>query len=733
MLEALLTPKTVAVLGASRTPGKVGHAIVSNLIRGGFEGRILPVNPSATEILGLPCFPDLSAADGPVDLAVVALPVDAVQGAVEQAVGKGAQAIIVVTAGYREVGPEGARREAELARYCQERGVRLMGPNCLGLINTHHRLNASFAKRMPHPGRISIISQSGALCTAILDWAELRHLGLAKLISFGNKPDLTEVDFLAALAEDDRTGVIVGYIESIASGDDFIRVAEATASIKPVVILKGGSTPAGIKAASAHTGSLAGTDIAYRAAFKRAGVVRAENFQSLFDYAKALALQPLPSGNRVAVITNAGGPSIMATDAVEAAGLQMAALEPAAAEALKQALPSAASTVNPIDLLEDADAARYRLAVTAVLDDAGVDAVMVILTPQAMTQPVETAQAIAELSTGTTKPILASFMGGDDVRPGREVLADSSIPDYPCPERAVASLVAMCDYAAWRRRPPRVVTRFPVNRRRAERVIARQLRAGLVEVGEVKAKEILHAYDFEVPPGGVAANADQAVEIATMIGYPVAMKIMSPDILHKSDLGGVKLNLATEDQVRDAHDLMLLRIPQRAPAARLEGVYVEKMYLRGREVILGMTRDPQFGPMLMFGLGGIFVEVLKDVTFHLAPLTADEAMQMLKATRSYAMLRGARGQADIDLAGIVGGLQRISQLVTDFPQIVELSINPFLVGESGTPPVVADARITLTPELTPQSTRAWTAWGGKVLKRVSGSPQPTPLPPGPSP
>jgi len=364
------------------------------------------------------------------------------------------------------------------------------------------------------------------------------------------------------------------------------------------------------------------------------------------------------------------------------------------ADALRAKLPAAASVGNPIDVLGDAEPERYALALDAAQDDPNVDAIIVILTPQAMTKPVETAKAITQCSRGR-KPILCTFMGGIDVEPGRKELMHANLPDYPSPERAVAALKAMCDYVAWRSRPPRVVARFPVNRRRAERIIARHLRAGILQIGEVKAKEILGAYDFDVPQGQLATTADQAAEVAQMIGFPVALKISSPDILHKSDLGGVKLNLSNPEQVRDAFELMMLRIGRRAPDAHLDGAYIEKMCPRGREVILGMTRDPQFGPMLMFGLGGIFVEVMKDVTFYLAPITAEEAMQMLMGTKSYALLKGARGQAGVDLAAIAGGLQRISQLVTDFPQIVEMDINPFIVGEAGMPSVAADARITL--------------------------------------
>ncbi len=695
MLEGLLYPKTIAVIGASRTPGKVGYAILSNLISGGYQGRVVPVNPSGDEILGLRCHKDLKAVEGHLDLSIVVVPSQFVKQAVEESIHAGAKAVTVITAGFKEVGAKGAAAELEVADLCRGKGVRLLGPNCLGLINTENSMNASFAAQMPKPGIISVISQSGALCTAILDWSAGRGLGLAKLISIGNKADLCETDLLLALRDDEQTKVIACYLESITAGDEFIKVAESVSAVKPVVILKAGTTQAGGKAASSHTGSLAGADIAYGAAFRRAGVVRAENFEALFDYASALAMQPLPQGDRVAIITNAGGPGIMAADAVENLGMQVKPLEKSISTALKEKLPAAASVGNPIDVLGDADPERYAMAVSAALDDQTVDGVVVILTPQAMSRPAETARAIISQMRGN-KPVLAAFMGGQDVMPARSEFVQAHLPDYPAPERAVASLKAMCDYAAWRRRPPRIVARFPVNRRRVERVISRQVRGGLREIGEVNAKEILRAYDFTVLPGDFARSPEEAVMVADRVGYPVAMKIVSPDIVHKSDLGGVKLNLRNPQEVTDAYELMMLRIARRMPTARLHGVYVEQMGKPGREIILGMHRDPQFGPMLMFGLGGIFVEVMKDVSFYLAPITKEEAMQMLMSTRSYALLKGARGQGPVDIEGIAGALQRISQLVTDFPQIVEMDINPFIVGEVGTQPIVADARMTLS-------------------------------------
>jgi acetyltransferase len=461
------------------------------------------------------------------------------------------------------------------------------------------------------------------------------------------------------------------------------------------VILKVGITSAGAKAASSHTGSLAGADMAYGAAFKRAGVIRAENFEALFDYATAFAMQPLPNGERVAIITNAGGPGIMAADAAESSGLKMVSPSKESDAKLRAFMPAAGAFGNPIDVIGDADPDRYVKAFEVMQDDETINAVVVVVTPQNMTKPLELAEKLGAAHKGK-KPMLAVFMGGTEVAAAKEKLMALGIPNYTSPDRAVTALRAMCDYAAWKRRPARMVTRFPVNRRRVDRIINAQERTGVTQIGEVEAKEILRAYDFNILGGQLAQTGDEAVEIAERIGYPVVLKISSPDIIHKSDFGGVRINLANAEQVRDAFDLMILRIQKRAPNAHLRGAYVEKMGARGREVILGMTRDPQFGPMLMFGLGGIFVEVMKDVTFHLAPITAEEAMQMLKGTRSYALLQGARGQAPVDLEALAGALQRISQLVTDYPEIKELDINPFIVGPVGVQAYVADARMTLS-------------------------------------
>jgi acetyltransferase len=695
MLESLFSPETVAVIGASANPAKVGHAFLANLKQSGFQGTVVPTHLSATEILGYRCYRSLRDYPGRIDLSIIVVAGPHVKEALTESIDKGARTVIVVTAGFKEVGAAGAEAERELVAVCRKAGVRMVGPNCLGILNTHHRMNATFAPCLPGAGSISVISQSGALCVVILDSAANQGLGLAKVISIGNKADLNEADFLQALAEDKETTVIASYLESIKDGNKFLRIAEEAAAKKPVVILKVGITSAGAKAASSHTGSLAGADIAYGAAFRRSGVIRAENVESLFDYSLAFASQPIPTGNRVVVITNAGGPGIMAADAAESLGLKMITPSADAQARMRKFLPAAASVGNPVDVIGDAPPNLYIESLKVLQEEHDVDAIVVVVTPQNMTQPLALAEMLAATHNGK-KPLLTAFMGGEAVAGAKEKLMAAGIPNYPSPDRAMAALRAMCDYAAWKRRPARIVTRFPVNRRRVDRILQTQLRSGMAQMGEVEAKEILRAYDFNVLPGNLARTADEAVEIADRIGYPVVLKISSPDIIHKSDFGGVRINLANAEQVRDAFDLMMLRIQRRAPNAYLRGGFVEKMGDRGREVILGMTRDPQFGPMLMFGLGGIFVEVMKDVTFHLAPITAEEAMQMLKGTRSYALLKGARGQAPVDLDAVASALQRISQLATDYPEIAELDINPLIVGPVGMQPYVADARMTLS-------------------------------------
>jgi acetyltransferase len=695
MLTHLFYPEKIALLGASRKEGKVGHDILANLVEGGFSGEIIPVNPAGGELFGLKVYTALDQYSGQIDQAIIAVPKAQILNSTKEGLKKGARTIIVITAGFKEIGRDGELLERELADLCRRNGARLLGPNCLGLLNTGYNLNASFAGAMPKQGRIGVFSQSGALCTSILDVARGRELGLSKLVSIGNKADITEDDLLEYFGEDAETDVIVGYLEDIVSGDSFIKVATETAARKPVIILKSGTSHVGRRAAASHTGVLAGADTAYGAAFKRSGIIRADTFEALFDYATAFSTQPLPKNDRVLIITNAGGPGTMAADAVEHCGMTVAELASNISTSLREKLPSTANVPNPIDVLGDAPPDRYGEALAAAQNNDAVDAIIIVLTPQAMTDPAETIRTIARTIDGS-KPVLVSFMGGKDVLPGKEELTSTSLTYFPSPERAVSALKAMHEYACWKSRPPRVITRFRVNRRRVEHIINRSRANGILQLNEVKAKKVLEAYGFTVPTGRLVTSSEEAVEHARRIGFPLALKIVSSDIIHKTDVRGVRLNLTTIRHVIDSYDLMMMRIKQQLPNARIDGVYIEHMADHGVEVILGMTRDPQFGPMLMFGLGGIFVEVMKDVTFHLAPITHEEAIQMLTSTRSYAILEGRRGRRGVDIDAIATGLQRISQLTTDFPEIIEMEINPFFVGDFGNEPVVADARITLS-------------------------------------
>jgi len=696
-LERFFNPQSVAIVGASREKGKVGYEIVTRLIAAGYPGEIYPVNPKADRIEGLTCYPDLAAIGKTPDLVVIVVPAKIVPAIMQQCATLKVTSAVIISAGFKEVGPEGAELEKKVARIARSGGVRVIGPNCLGVIVPSARLNASFGGDLPRAGNIGFISQSGALLAAILDMANAIRLGFSKLVSIGNKADLNELDVIMALGEDDETKVIAGYLESITNGDDFVRAAESISRVKPILLMKSGGTGAGAAAASSHTGSLAGLETAYECAFERSGIVRCPSIQAQFDYAQAFAYQPLPVGGRVAVITNAGGPGIMAADAVEREGLAFAQLADDTKSALAEYLPSAANVQNPVDVLGDALADRYEFAMHAVLNDPDVDIVVVLLTPQVMTQAAATAEAIVKVSDEyPDKPVLACFMGAGQVDEGVDILREGKIPQYASPESAVATIRAMHNYARWRARPKRVVKLFPVNRRRVEKIVARHLRRRIYEVGELESKEILEAYGFTTPVGSLATTAEQATNIADQLGYPVVLKIWSPDILHKSDVGGVRLNINTAQEVMDAFDLMMLRVPKQRPDADILGVLVQEMCEKGQEVILGMKRDPQFGPMMMFGMGGIYVEVLRDVAFYLAPLTAEEAREMLVQTKTYGLLKGARGQEGIDIDAVAEGLQRLSQLVTEFPQIQEMDINPYVVGPVGARPIAVDARITIT-------------------------------------
>jgi len=694
--KSFFNPESVAIVGASRQKNKVGYEILTNMIAAGYKGKIFPVNPKADAIEGLKCYPDLKSIGETPDLVIIIVPAKIVPAIMQECAKVGAKSVIIITAGFKETGKEGKELEDQIVQIARQSGIRIIGPNCLGVIAPANNLNASFGGDLPVAGSIGYLSQSGALLAAILDMANAENIGFSKLISIGNKADINELDVIKALADDPDTRVIAGYLESITDGSSFVGEVERISHNKPILLMKSGGTEAGARAASSHTGSLAGSEIAYESAFARAGIIRCDSIRQQFNYAQTIALQPLPKGQNVVVITNAGGAGIMAADAIEQEGLVFAKLTDETINKLAAKLPPAANLHNPIDVLGDALADRYEFALDIVLDDPNVDTVLILLTPQAMTEARTTAGAIVKVSKlKPTKPVIACFLGSEKVAKGKQVLREGRIPEINSPKSAVETIKAVADYVRWRNRPKRIVKLFPVNRRKVENIIERYLRQDILEIGESDSKEILEAYGFVTPKGAIATTADQAASIAEQLGYPVVLKIWSPDILHKSDVGGVKTGLASENEVRDAFDLMMYRVPQKRPKAQILGVLVQEMCSKGIEVILGMHRDPHFGPLMMFGMGGIMVEVLKDVSFYLAPLTAEEAKQMLINTRTYQMLKGVRGQKGVDIDAIAEGLQWLSQLVTEFPQIKEMDINPYMVGPEGTMPIAVDARMTL--------------------------------------
>lgn len=695
MLESLFNPKSVAVVGASANPAKLGYNVLDNIVKYDYEGQVYPINPKEEEILGKTCYPRVTDVPEAVDLAVIVVPSKYVAGVMQDCADKSVGAAIIITAGFRETGAEGRQLEREVMQIAQDNDIDVVGPNCLGVINTASSLNASFAATMPDKGNISFMSQSGALCTGILDWSAANNLGFASFVSLGNKGDLNETDFLEAWHQDAGTDVVIAYLEGIVDGPHFMQVAREFTKEKPLIVIKSGTTSAGSRAVSSHTGTLAGSDAAYEAAFRQSGVLRAHSVAELFAYSTAFAYQPLPQGRNVAIITNAGGPGIMATDACENNGIHLAKLATETVNLLQENLPAAANCYNPIDVLGDARADRYKLALEAALKDPNVDAAIFLLTPQAMTEIQETAQAVVDLSQEYDKPILANFMGAKEVAAGNRILGQGQIPYYDFPENAADALVKMVQYREWCEREREPITRFPVDPERAATALLTAKKAGRLKLNEMEARQIIAAYGVPLPKSHLAMHSDQAVKWAEDIGYPVVMKIISPDILHKSDIGGVQVGLENEKQVRMAYEEIINRAYRYMPDADIWGVAVQEMVETGKEVILGVTKDPTFGHMLMFGLGGIYVEVLKDVVFRIAPLTRREAEEMVRSIRSFPLLAGVRGEKAADLDALVECILRISQLVTDFPQIVELDINPLFAYETGKGSIAVDARIVI--------------------------------------
>ncbi len=685
-LKKLFEPERVAVICDTRQSEDPGRTILANLQAGGYGGELVVVDPQADELAGLRCLRDPRDHPERIDLALVTCAPADLKRSVDRAVMAGARCVVVSTPLDQQARSDGLAQQ--LRTVCANRSARLIGPGSPGVLNPHHHLNATCAPAGLSPGGAALISESSALALALLDLAAQANLGVSKAVGLGDKADLDEVDLFAALGADPQTQLVVAAVEGIADGDAFLKRAEALASLKPVVVLKAGSTGLGSRAALVHSGRAAAADIAYGAAFRRAGVIRVGSFQELFDLARSLAAQPLPAGERVAVVTDAGGPGILVADAIERAGLTLAELG-----------GELAVEANPLELPPKATPEQVVTAVRAVQAQAAVDAVLVSLAPAMgcpADRPVQVARSLAPLARGD-KPLVAVVLGGASVEPARQALDASGVPHFPTPARAVAVLEAMRTYGAWCDRPARVITRFRVNRRRVERILKHHERQGLTQVQEHLARELVAAYDFHVPEGRLVRTADEAVEVADTLGYPVRLAAVAQDVPDRAALGGERDGLADSAAVRDAFDLIHLRLERALPGIALQGVLVERTAPAGLRVVVAMLRDPEFGPLLKFGLAGVAVEAMQDVAFHLAPITADEARQMLRSTRAYRLLeerRAGPGPAR-DLDAIVVALQRISQLATDFPAIQALELNPFVVTPPGTEPLVVGARITL--------------------------------------
>ena len=695
MLDTFFSAKSVAVIGASRTPGKVGYDVVRNLVDGDYQGGIYPVNPKADEILGLPCVPSVTDVEGDVDLAVIVIPARFVLEAIDECARKGVKAVIVISAGFKESGKDGRGVERQLAEKCRQHGIRCIGPNCLGVMSLPHNMNASFSGARPKAGRIAFFSQSGALGTAILDVCVGEDIGISRFISYGNKADVDETDLIEALGDDPETDVILGYIESIDDGQKFIQVAGRVTRKKPVIVFKSGRTSAGAKAASSHTGSLAGADSAYAAAFQQCGVIRAENVAEFFDFARAFATRRMPAGPSVAVVTNAGGPGIIATDAIEFSRLEMADLLDGTEKALAEALPPQANIHNPVDVLGDARADRYQAALATVAADPNVASIITILTPQTSTEAEPTAQVLADAAAATDKPILASFMGSAAVVGAWRALDERGVPNFEHPDRAVKALEAMLKLSEWQHAEAEAPPAYDFDADAIRRTLDEARAKGHNTLSEREARLIADACGIPLPASFFAATEVDAARAAAEIDGPVVMKISSDDILHKSDAGGVKVGLRGPDAVREGFRQIMASARAYKADARLDGVLVQQMAPSGREVIVGVNRDPQFGPVIMFGLGGIYVEVLKDVVFRVAPLTRADAEAMIHGIRSAKILGAFRGEPAGDVEALADVLLRVSQLAVQFPELIECDFNPLRVYPEGQGVMGLDVRFGL--------------------------------------
>lgn len=695
MIDFIFNPSSIAVVGASQEERKIGNAVLKNLING-YTGKIYPVNPGRTEILSLPCYSSVSAIPDRVDLAIIVIPAKAVADSLKDCAKAGVKGVVVITAGFKEVGGDGIAREREILDIVRSSGIKMVGPNCLGVMNTKNRMNASFAAELPPEGKVAFFSQSGALGVAIIDWAIENNFGFSKFVSFGNKADLNETDFLEYFAEDPDTDVILGYIEDVIDGKRFIEIAKEVTKIKPVIIIKSGSTEAGARAASSHTGALGGSDRAFMEAFRKAGIIRAYGIQDLFDTAEMFVSKKIPKGERLLIITNAGGPGIIAADTADKLCIKLDPMTRQSIDAIAEKLPSTASLYNPVDIIGDATSERYEVVLNQAIKDNSVEGIFVILTPQAVTDVDNIADAVISSANNTDKPVFTTFIGGQRVRNAINKLKRFRIPCFTDPSIAIHAYRKLIDFIQFKSKQIHEEFQIKIpeqNIKEAEQIIQDLQSQGVSEIGGEEAMQILSLYGFSFPGRALAKTPMEAVAIAERIGYPVVMKVSSPHILHKTDVGGVKLNLNNDKAVYNAFIEITTNVKRVMPDAYMEGVMIYEMVTGGKEVILGVSYDRTFGHMVMFGLGGIYVEVLKDVSFRIVPVSEQEAFEMINEIKGSKILDGVRGEKPYDKTDIANCIRKLSMLATDFPIIKEIDINPYMVFNNGG--IGLDARIII--------------------------------------
>jgi acetate---CoA ligase (ADP-forming) len=692
-LDAILRPRSIAVVGASRQPGTIGYQVVANLVRHGYTGVVYPVNPKASSIHSIPAYASVGDIPGEVDMAVVVVPKEHVLEVADQCGAKGVKGLVVISAGFREVGGAGAERERELVERVRRHGMRLVGPNCMGVMSTSPDLsmNATFAPSMPPAGPVSLMSQSGAMGVTILDYAAEYGIGINDFVSVGNKPDVSGNDLVRYWEADERTSVILMYLENFGNPKTFTRLARTITKKKPIIVVKAGRSGAGALAASSHTGALAGLDVATDALLAQCGVIRVDTVEELFDMAMAFGTLTVPAGNRVAIVTNAGGPGIIIADACEGRGLEVVPLSEETQASLREVLAAEASVRNPVDMIASATPESYRLVLDRVLRDENVDAAIAAFVPPLGIRQEEVAQAIVAAKKNHDKPVLAVLMGREGLPAGRAQLKEAGVPGYIFPESAAKALAAMYRHRQWLERPEGTFREFDVDRAEVQRILRAACTRGTEHLAGPDALAVFRAYGIPVLESRVAETPEDAVAAAEAVGLPVVLKVESPDVVHKTDVGGVVLDVATLEDVRSETAAMLERVRRALPDARLDGVLVQPYVAGGRETIIGGTTDPTFGPLLMFGLGGIYVEVLQDVIFRVHPISDLDAQEMVRSIRGHKVLEGFRGEPAADQATLVEVIQRVSQLMGENPEIEELDINPFLVQEKGG--VALDARV----------------------------------------